>query len=258
MSSIDKQLNETVIALGTQELQEIGFDPAAYIARYADVARFGRSAAARHYLTFGVHEGRLVEFTAPLSIALQRIQALSFPSSTRTALARSLASSRVHQVRADESWHGLAEALVHSDEFRPLLAFGDSHVRLYHESALLGADGGAWLALPFTCWAGSARGLVNPHSRSGYGARIIDFIRTHADRIQASGAVTLMKFGQVDLEFSYTFRRLERTGMGRFNPTAFHEFIVDTVALYAAFLERVQCAAPHRNGPFPRSRPAVA
>src|SRR6185437_11761165 len=53
---------------------------------------------------------------------------------------------------------------------RPFLLVGDSHSNLYRRSSVRATE---WLTpIHVLCSAGSAQGLVNPASRSGYGDRI--------------------------------------------------------------------------------------
>lgn len=88
------------------------------------------------------------------------------------------------------------------------------------------------------CTGASARGLGNIASRTGYGARVTGFLRALAALPQPPPV--LFVFGQVDVEFVFTFKRLE----GR--APDFAAFCAETVSRYVGFLA---AALPDRLRP---------
>ena len=117
----------------------------------------------------------------------------------------------------------------------PLAIIGDSHSRLYVQR---GADGGRWLA-PFHYLAtgASARGLSNPDSRSGQGDEVRRFVARLSSL--AEPTPTLFVFGQVDVEFVFTFKRLETSPAAAFDPVTFDRFCEETAGRYAEFVARL-------------------
>jgi hypothetical protein len=110
----------------------------------------------------------------------------------------------------------------------PLLIAGDSHSRLYvHRSR----RGEAWLLpLHHVATGASARGLANAASRSGEGARLRRLVRDA--RAAGLDGPWLLVFGQVDVEFVHTFKRLESDPPAPLAPGAFEGFIEETLRPY--------------------------
>lgn len=91
---------------------------------------------------------------------------------------------------------------------------------------------GRWLApLGFLESGASARGLAGD-GRSGAGPRV----RAALARLLAIDDLPiLLKFGQVDVEFVHTFKRLA-AGESAFDEAGFDAFVDETVARYVGFL----------------------
>jgi hypothetical protein len=122
---------------------------------------------------------------------------------------------------------------------QPVLLIGDSHSRLYVHRA---ERAGRWLLpLHHVATGASARGLGNRESRSGHGQRIVRLV----ERATEAGfdAPVLLVFGQVDVEFVFTFKRLERDPPAALDDAAFVAFAETTAQAYAAFAARLQPAA---------------
>jgi len=110
----------------------------------------------------------------------------------------------------------------------PLAVIGDSHsTHLVRRSRM----GERWL-LPLhrLCTGASARGLVNPEAAAGAGTKARTFLAALPDETPL-----IFKFGQVDIEFVFTFKRLEANAEA-FDEAAFDTFADETVERYLAFL----------------------
>lgn len=115
---------------------------------------------------------------------------------------------------------------------RPYLLIGDSHSRLCR---LVGANQCAPIVpIHILCTAGSALGLSNPQARSGYGSHLkrLAEVLTHVD---ATALPIVFQFGQVDLEFVSTFRRIA-TGRNAFDAAWFETFSREVAGSYTTFL----------------------
>jgi hypothetical protein len=117
---------------------------------------------------------------------------------------------------------------------------GDSHSRMLVRR---GRRGGDWLLPIWNLETGaSARGLARAEARSGAGGRTRDFLRR---LLAVDGLPVLTMFGQVDIEFVHTFKRLA-SGERRFFPERFDAFADETVAAYVGFL--VEAVEPAFRG----------
>lgn len=115
---------------------------------------------------------------------------------------------------------------------RPMLVIGDSHSLIYRQTAV-GPRGRLTIPLQMTCGGGSATGLSNRNSRSGYGAQIRKTALA-LDEARSSGSPpvnVLFTFGQVDVEFVHTYRRL-RDKRHAFDEARFDAFCSDVVERY--------------------------
>ena len=120
---------------------------------------------------------------------------------------------------------------------RPYGVVGDSHSRMLVRRARRGGD---WLLPLWSLETGaSARGLARAEARSGAGGRTRDVLRR---LLALDGVPVLTLFGQVDIEFVHTFKRL--TGGQRvFHVEEFDAFADETAKAYVAFL--AEAVAPH-------------
>jgi hypothetical protein len=136
---------------------------------------------------------------------------------------------------------------------RPYGVVGDSHSRMLVRRGRRGAD---WLLPIWHLETGaSARGLARPEARSGAGARTRDVLRR---LLAVDGLPVLTMFGQVDIEFVHTFKRLANGERG-FSPERFDAFADETVAAYVAFLaEAVEPALRGRVRVCPVFPPALS
>ncbi len=225
-------------------LQRAGFDVVAYVDRNEDLSILvgDKIAAVRHYYTWGVNELRVAPFQAPLAVLNRIIKDAPISQSLKQKLSQSAALSRAHKDTVYERDElQLRDLLSPSDHYVPLLVFGDSHAAYYHNHAPM-VDAG-WLPVPYICLAGSARGLINAESRSGYGRLISAFINKNYDVIEASRAAVVFKFGQVDLEFVFNFTRM-KLGSPDFDYLEFHRFMLETCEHYFSYLKCVKGLMP--------------
>ncbi|CAN5244045.1 hypothetical protein BH10PSE3_BH10PSE3_18010 [soil metagenome] len=116
-----------------------------------------------------------------------------------------------------------------------------------------GAD---WLLPLWTLENGaSARGLARAEARSGAGGRTRDVLRR---LLALDGVPVLTLFGQVDIEFVHTFKRLSGDER-RFSAAGFDAFADETAGAYVAFLaEAVPPPLRHRVWVCPMFPPALS
>ncbi len=117
------------------------------------------------------------------------------------------------------------------------LIIGDSHSAFYMHSEFIASLG--LFPLHGFCSGGSARGLSNPSSKSGYGNWILAYLGS--DRFQANKSIKfiLFKFGQVDIEFVHNFSRIKHQNK-YFDMRQSSDFVAQTVSTYFSFLRKVK------------------
>ena len=124
---------------------------------------------------------------------------------------------------------GLA-ATLKAEGAAPYAVVGDSHST---HLVRRGWQGERWLLpLHCLCTGASARGLINPEAAAGAGAKARAFL----EALAPWPIPVLFKFGQVDVEFVFTFKRLE-SGQRVFDTAAFEAFGDETIERYVAFLQ---------------------
>ncbi|GEP04424.1 hypothetical protein [Methylobacterium oxalidis] len=138
-------------------------------------------------------------------------------------------------------WSGVLPALRRIGE--PYLLVGDSHSRLYRAVG----TGRLRSILPIhaLCTAGSAVGLDNPQSRSGYGAHLGRIAAALAEAQPGPALPVFFQFGQVDVEFVATFRRIARAERV-FDRAAFAAFADEVATRYTTFLAETFAKFEHR------------
>lgn len=122
---------------------------------------------------------------------------------------------------------------------RPLLMIGDSHCQAYLVPQEIG--GNVYVPLAMVCHGGSAAGLANPDSKSGFGTSITRFFDTHGELIRESALPCFFKFGQVDAEFVWVFKRAQRHETS-WSIADFEVFAANAVTRYMDFLEHLSAA----------------
>ena len=219
-------------------LLKTGFSPEAYRDAYGDLRERGMDAtsALRHYIRFGLHEHQPVPIGLnwPALADLARLPRWG-DADFRARLLTSLLGHSLKDVShpfdpvITELWpivSNLARA-------RPYFIAGDSHSGHF---AMTGWRTGDWLlAMHLICHGGSARGLGNPASRSGYGEHLRRVVRSIGGLPGADRAPFLLQFGQVDIEFVYHFHRV-RDGRRSLDLGEYRAFCAVTIERYLAFV----------------------
>lgn len=217
--------------------QAAGFSFEAYRAGNADLvaAQHDDAQLACHYFKHGVFEDR--HFNSCVE-AFELAPLIELCSGTVSAAQRRLVANLLYnQCRSARDLESgtVLERLVRTTQrmpIQPFLVIGDSHSDAY----ALPRDDGERFYVPFhvACTGGSAIGLGNPASKSGYAQKIARFLERHADLIRTHCIPCFMKFGQVDVEFVWTFRRArERVAEWSFDD--FERFAEESAAAYARF-----------------------
>jgi hypothetical protein len=220
-------------------LLQTGFSAETYRDRHADLAGMNWSAsqALSHFLTRGLHERRIVPFTLnrPALLALARLPMhdTEFKARLLTFLAGHLFDGTGHPFgpAIHERWPVVQDLAAAGA--RPYFVAGDSHTNQYR---LTGARGDAWLLpIHLLCTGGSAAGLGNPASRSGYGAQLKQAAAVIETLPGIETIPFLMMFGQVDIEFVHHFQRV-RDGQLALNLDDYRAFCDRTVQRYIQFV----------------------
>jgi hypothetical protein len=193
-------------------LPRAGVLPDAYRDAHGDLKalNWDGTQALRHFLQYGLSEARIM----PMALNAQGLVDLArlpladraFRGNLVTALARHLFPEADHPYGPifQARW-STVQALSDAGA-RPFFIAGDSHSGHY---LLANAIGDRWpLAMHLLCGGGSATGLANPASRSGFGTSLRQAFAT-IDALPGSRDMPLLiQFGQVDLEFVYHFQRV--------------------------------------------------
>lgn len=233
-----------------EALQFAGFRPEAYWDANADLHphlhRDQPTELLRHFVEFGVAEQRFCAVDLDLT-GLRSLRQVAngtddptFALQAMSLLVNNAVTDLDVTAQIDQHW-ALVEQL--STEFGavPYVLIGDSHSISYR---CIGVQGTSWL-LPvhLNCTAGSALGLLNPASRSGYGPRIASFAEAFYTLSGSEIIPMLWKFGQVDAEFVHIYKRAEQ-GEVEFSFPAFESFAKRSVEAFAGFLTQV---IPHHR-----------
>lgn len=235
-----------------EALVKCQFSPEKYTELYNDLQHMAGDAdeIARHYLAFGINEGRILQFEATLPDLLERLKTKNVsPLDSKTILSsyaqgcmlKEFGYLKFHEQGTTEPYadfsHMTGSCELDRFGIHHQHIVGDSHSAAYaHASYPI--KHGLWMSW-LLCTGGSARGLVNDHSKLGYRRAIF----AHLDKIAATDNASrrvLFCFGQVDVEFVYYNRWLS----GDLPHSSFkfidcYAFIQDTVRLYVSFLREV-------------------
>jgi hypothetical protein len=221
-------------------LWQTGFVPEAYRDAYSDFTplNWGPNEALGHWLSHGLDERRDfpidLDGEALVFLAAQPVADRARRAKLLTALGRHLFDGTGQPCAPAEirrRWPVLS--VLRGLGARPYFVAGDSHSNHF---SLTGARGAEWL-LPvhLLCTGGSAAGLGNPASLSGYGALLRDAVGA-VEALPGSGRMPfLVQFGQVDIEFVYHFRRV-RDNATELDLDDYRRFCDGVVQRYLAFM----------------------
>lgn len=223
-------------------MERAGFSPEAYRNSWWDLkaALPTDEKASEHFLQFLDFE---VRFPRAFPIA---VRAPGLREVGRTVLMSRLNRARILRallqanidynadcVTSEQFWTDAFGAI--SSVGTPMVTFGDSHSLIYRQT--VHADGRIAVPLGVFCGGGSAAGLANPTSRSGYGRRLERITAAIAGAFERRGAPVpvCFAFGQVDMEFVFNFRRV-REGVRAFSPSAMDEFTATAADTYLRWI----------------------
>ena len=221
-------------------LQMLAFDSVGYQARYSDLAHLSREVALEHFVNHGWGEGRVPHFALDIAELQRRLRWLSASPEAKCALERMVALCIIKGM--DPSfleWSAIKDLLRPAENYMPFLIIGDSHSHFFEPLVFL--KSGVFPVL-LLCSGGSARGLANPNAKSANGPRILTVLNQVT---QANiGAPIVFKFGQVDIEFVYNFRRVAQQ-MHAFDLEDAEEYARQTIKRYARFLLQCRTVCPN-------------
>jgi hypothetical protein len=230
-------------------VRSCGFSEAEYLRRHDDLQAAGldETASLFQFLTRGFKEARSV----PAGAFMQGIERLlALPMDNQDYLLNLTGAAIVAQLEADPAadvWKNHREVigtLAGAGRFHPFFVIGDSHSRLYGHEVVVGDI--VMIPLNLLCTGGSAIGLGRSDSKSNYGERLLNWARqARLDDDEDSPAI-FVKFGQVDVEFVWTFRRI-RQGTTVFSMDDFDGFATESVASYGKFLDDLMRLVPARR-----------
>jgi hypothetical protein len=224
-------------------LLSAGFSCEAYRTAHQDIREqiSSADAAGEHFIRHGVAERR----TFPITLNIKALESLS---ALRTGQRLRVVELMVALTNAYAA--GLESPVDLFAPFvldvlsglkplgcRPYLLIGDSHSLIHRRAAV---RSGQWLApVHVLCIGGSALGLGNPASKSGYGSLIKRVMAQIEAQAPAGSALpVILVFGQVDTEFVFNFRRV-RSGQRAFDMAAFESFCRESIDAYLRFLTDV-------------------
>lgn len=212
-----------------------GFSVESYLKKNADLARHNMSqeGLVMHWVHDGIFEWRPDSFDfKPKGILRLR----RYTRNSNFKYVGDLVFSRylAHILQSE----GLGRTLqvfnrMRSNREVPLLAIGDSHIT-HPYAAIFPLPHVDVVPIVYTCRAGSAKGLANPQSRSGYNQKIRALL-TDLATLENGSVPVLFKFGQVDVEFVFSFKRMKNRELS-FNMDAAHSYIESVVDEYVEFL----------------------
>jgi hypothetical protein len=189
-----------------------GFSIHAYRNHYADLAALdqGPTSILGHFFNYGLDERRCPPMTlhrdALVPLARLPIADTRFRAKLLTVLGGRLFADLAHPYgpAITERWPAVRD--LRGQGARPYFIAGDSHS---HQFNLTGSRADEWLLpIHLLCTGGSAAGLGNPTSRSGYGTHLREAIRAIDALPGADELPVILQFGQVDIEFVHHFRRV--------------------------------------------------
>jgi hypothetical protein len=231
-------------------LIETGFSPQAYRAHYADLAaaNFNPTQALGHFFSYGLQERRTlpmaIDRRALLDLVRLPMHDTAFKARLFGWLCGNLFTGVDHPFgpAIADRWHTIRE--LQQFGARPFFIAGDSHSNQFRQPA---SRDGTWaVPIHLLCTAGSAAGLANPASRSGYGMHLRQVVQAIQSLPGADVIPFLLQFGQVDIEFVHHFQRV-RDNMPALDLDAYAAFCDRTADRYMAFVADLFTPANRRS-----------
>lgn len=228
-----------------ERVEAFGFSACGYLARNADLVAAGldENTAAFHYLSQGavVEQRRFARCEGAQAGAW--IEALKMFPLEAPAACRLLANLLFNRYVDDQltltrevaGWQAFFAA-CQDRPVHPVLVIGDSHSEAYMVPRVIG--GRVHVPVHLLCSGGSAAGLANPNSKSGYGTDVREILKLWASLVKDFRLPLFFKFGQVDAEFVWVFKRV-RCGAIDWSMAEFEAFAEDAVGRYLAFVEQL-------------------
>jgi hypothetical protein len=216
------------------------FDPQRYMAENLGLKdrNFTPAGAIHHVLTSG-YLSRSTRFPANnLPLVLDELLALPIPNQAyKTAFIQSvLLAQRPYIIPKRQIIQALnAERLMALRALGaiPVFLTGDSHSTSYYIAPKL--NDGWILPLHYECSGGSASGLANETSRSGYGKTLEKLFTDLSGLLSDFSLPVFFKFGGVDAEFVWNFQRI-RDEEYSWSLTQFAAYAEKSVANYMRFI----------------------
>ena len=229
-------------------IEQCGFSPELYRASWPDlVANLPSDLwSVPHFVQYLEQEIKIIRgFSIRLDFdALRNICRLPISSGFwKASLIRNLIQAEIDfdkECVYDERWWIKALSALQAVG-SPLLIIGDSHSLIYRQT-VKDHLGRVSVPLHIFCGGGSAIGLSNPNSRSGYSTRLEKIFRALSSSSDSGMAPPVcFAFGQVDTEFVYTYKRLrEHQEKFIFNKAAI--FLKIAAESYLAWLDTLGSA----------------
>lgn len=201
-------------------------------------ANLSDAGALYQYLTRDHLESRRIERAAAPD-SLRRL--LNLPVANRayvTSLARSLASGKcVGRLFRDAIWDGLSPQTLEEAQIAGLnyfLVIGDSHSSCYVKEI----KDERLVPLHLLCPGATIMRLGLEDARSGFGRKILNWLRDNSATLRNLAVPVFLKFGQGDIEFVCPLRRMSEQRMA-FSLTEFEEFADECLDRYFEFIDKI-------------------
>jgi hypothetical protein len=226
-------------------MKNAGFSPSGYRNSWFDLKAGLPSDewSAKHFIQFSELEVKLprrfpinLNFTGLAQLAHQNVVNKAHLASVLRNLVQAQIDYDTDCIKNTEFWVSTFEIL--SEIGTPIIFMGDSHSRLFRQTVKRRER--ITIPLDILCGGGSAIGLQNKQSRSGYGSLLAEVVRAinQAKTVQRLAVPLCFNFGQVDTEFVHTYRRLKN---GQFDDTdaGFEEFCAHVAKSYVGWISEL-------------------
>jgi hypothetical protein len=227
-------------------MEKAGFSPSEYRNSWPDLIAGLPSEkwSAKHFVQFMDTEVRMprrfpihLDFSWLDTIAKEKIYNRNATASLLRNLIQAQVDFSYDVLKKAEFWENVFKTLFEIGA--PMIFFGDSHSRLFRQTIQ------DWnhiiIPINILCGGGSAIGLANKNSRSGYGALLHLIVEAiNEAKLRNNFKVPLcFNFGQVDVEFVHTYRRLKRKEFQQPSNAEFTEFCAQVVNSYVTWISNI-------------------